>query len=115
MSEHAPSLQYSKGRNLVHNPTDNAPHTTRIIRCLGNFAASTQPEDRAGKGSCNRVVVEYGPHIAETHHRQGIPEEALKLALESGAVLVDALCDHHGGSTYNRHAPLMPLTERGAV
>jgi hypothetical protein len=115
MSENSPSLKYSKGRNLVHNPMDNAPHTTRIIRCIGNFAANTQPDDRVGKGSCNRVIVEYGPHIAETYHRQGIPEEAMKLALESGAVVVDALCDHHGGGPYNRYAPLMPSTEKDAV
>jgi len=61
------------------------------------------------------MVVEYGPYADATFHRNGIPEDAMKTAIETGAVVVDALCDHHGGNPYERYAPLIPPIERDAV
>lgn len=111
MEKNDSRLKYSKGRNLVYNPDTDAPAATRIIRCLGNLAADTPPAERTGRGSCSRVVVEYGQYVAETRHRNGISEEAMKLALDAGAAVVDAVCDHHGGHDYERYAPLIPPVE----
>lgn len=83
---------YNKARNLVHEPLD-AQAVTRIIHCAG--------------AGCTRTIVEYGLHVAETRHADGVPEDLLKIAVEeAGAVVVRALCDHHGGEPYHRYGPV---------
>ena len=94
-------LDYDKALNLALHP-EHAEQASRIIRCVGT-------------AGCDRTVVEYGPHVSETRHANGISELALKTAQAAGAVVVDGLCDHHGGVPYSRYAPVMPTGERDTV
>lgn len=83
-------LDYNKPLNLALE-SEHAVHASRVIRC-------------AGTESCKRTIVEYGQHLPETRHAGGIPESTMKLAADAGAVIVDALCDRHGGQEYRPHA-----------